>query len=160
MTTIVTLTASIVAAVAAVVGMTITVWNTAPVSAWRHRRLREGRERRERRKQEQWIESMKTNPVLLELEARFDELVAARDAGEASSDLRQLWAKAFDLTVATPVPQPLGFGGLLILNREDALSVSRGTASVLQWRHFDPLRPAIVMASTVGLSYSPATIIK
>ena len=160
MTTIVTLTASIVAAVAAVVGMTITVWNTAPVSAWRHRRLKAGLARRERQKQDQWIESMKTNPVLLELEKRFDELVAARDAREVSSDLRQLWARAFDLTEAMPVPQPLGFGDLVISNQESALSVRKGTASVLQWRHLDPLRPAIVMASTVRLSYSPATIIK
>ena len=160
MTTLLTLSASIVAALASVVVMTITVWNTTPLKMWRHRRFARKQEREKRKHQEQWIKSMRTNPVLLELESRFDELVAAREARDASPDLRRLWVKAFDLTKQTPVDQPLGFGDLVILNREEALIVGSGGVSILQRRHLDLLRPPVVMASTLGASASPATVIK
>ncbi len=160
MTTILTLSASIVAALASVVVMTITVWNTTPLKVWRHRRFARKQEREKHKHQEQWIKSMRTNPVLLELESRFDELVAAREARDASPDLRRLWAKAFDLTKQTPVDQPLGFGDLVILNRGEALIVGSGGVSILQWRHLDFLRPPVVMGSTLRASASPATVIK
>lgn len=160
MTTILTLVASVVAAVAAVVVMTITVWNTVPMAAWRHRRFVSGQERDKRQQQECWIEGMKTNSVLLELESRFEELVVAQEVREASPDLRRLWANAFDLTANTPVEQPLGFGDLVILNRESALIVGNGEASILQWRHLDLLSRPVVMPSTLRVADRPATIIK
>lgn len=160
MTTVLTLVASVVAAVAAVVVMTITVWNTTTMAGWRQRRFIKSQEREKRRREEQWIEKMKTNPVLLELEARFEELVAAQEARGGSPELRRLWVDAFDLTKSTPVAQPLGFGDLVILNRHNALIVRNGKASILQWRHFDLLRFATVPVSTLEASYRPVTIIK
>ena len=140
--------------------MTITVWNTTTMVGWRQRRFIKSQEREKRRRREDWIESMRTNPVLLELEARFEELVAAQEARDASPELRQLWASAFALTANTPVPQPLGFGDLVILNREDALIVRKGESSVLRRRELDLHNFAIVTTSTLRASYSPTTIIK
>ncbi|MCY3647198.1 MAG: hypothetical protein OXH07_09510 [Chloroflexi bacterium] len=160
MTTILTLVASIVAAVAAVVVTTITVWNTTTMAGWRLRRFAKRQDRHRQEQKEQWIQGMGTNPVLRELESRFDELVAAQEAREASPSLRKLWAAAFDLTSRTPVEQPLGFGSLVILNRDNALMVRSGGTSLLYWRHLDFHRRAVVMTSTLRAADRPATIIK
>lgn len=103
---------------------------------------------------------MKTHPVLLELEARFEELVKAQRVRDASPELRRLWANAYALTANAPVAQPLGFGDLVVLNREDALLVRSGRNLVLQSRHLDLHRRPVVMAPTIEASYDPVTIIK
>lgn len=131
---------TILGSVAAIIVAAIAIWNTAPVSRQRVRMQRVIQERRERRQLAHEVASFASEPVLIEIEDRFDELVTAFESKQIPDDLIALWAHTFRLTGESPVGRPFRYGTLVVHRDRNAMTVQRGSDSITGQEWFDPYR--------------------
>ncbi|MDE2893749.1 MAG: hypothetical protein OXN86_14745 [Chloroflexota bacterium] len=131
----------VLGSVGATIVALITIWNTAPVSRQRFRLQRAVRARRERNEVANQIDLFATEPALIELEARFDELADAYEAKQIPHDLGVLWAQVFRLAGKSPVGRPFRYGALEVHQEMIAMTVRNGSQSITgrEWLEVYPI---------------------
>lgn len=87
------------------------------------------------------IDLFATEPALIELEARFDELADAYEAKQIPHDLGVLWAQVFRLAGKSPAGRPFRYGALEVHQEMIAMTVRNGSRSITgrEWLEVYPI---------------------
>ncbi len=151
---------TILGSIAAIVVAVITIWNTNTASRQRQRIQRAFEERRARRRLEQQVEHFRTQPALVQLEQRFDELHAAYTARSVPHDLAQLWSRVFVLSRESPLGTPFKYGALELHRNAGAMTVRKGPSSITGSDRLGPFRIPLAPQSAVKPGPEPIPVIK
>ena len=151
---------TILASIAAIIVCVIAVWNTNTASRQRQRIQQALEARRARRRSEQQVEHYRTQPALVELEQRFDELHSAYSARSVPYDLAQLWSRVFVLSRESPLGTPFRYGALELHRNAGAMTVRKGPASITGSDRLDPFRSPLAPQSAVKPGSAPIPVIK
>ena len=146
--------------IAAIVVAVITIWNTNTVSRQRQRVQHAFEACQARRRLEQSVERYRTQPVLVELEQRFDELHAAYSARSVPHDLAQLWLRVFVLSRESPLGTPFRYGALELHRNTGTMTVRKGPATITGSNRLDPFRIPLAPQSAVKPGSAPIPVIK
>ena len=151
---------TILASIAAIIVCVIVVWNTEAAGRGR-RTIRSRFQRwRECRSHQLEVERFRTEPALLELERRFDDLLEAREAKHIPPDLAALWAALFALARTSPVGTPFQYGSLQLHQNQAAMTIRRGADLITGSDRLDPLRIPAPPRSAVDTGTAPIAVIK
>ena len=150
----------ILASIAAIIVCVIAVWNTEPSARGRRAILSRFRCWRERRRLQQDIERFRAEPVLVELERRYDDLLEAREAKHVPPDLIVLWSALSALARTSPVGTPFQYGSLELHQNQGAMTIRRGSESITAADRLDPLRIPPPPRSAVNTRAEPIAVIK
>ncbi|MCY4618408.1 MAG: hypothetical protein OXD50_07635 [Chloroflexi bacterium] len=150
----------ILASLGAIVVALITMWNTVPIGRQRLRFQRAIRARRVGKELAKRTDRFASEPVLVEFEDRFDELIEAYEAKQLPHDLRVLWAQLFRLADESPVGRPFRYGALEVHRDMNAMTVRKGSASITgrDWLQVYPI--PVSPPSAVNPPSAPIPVIK
>ena len=116
--------------VAAIIVAVIMIRSTAPVSRQRLRAQRGVRVRQELGELAQRVGRFRSEPALVEFEARYDELAGAYQTKETPFDLGALWVQVFRVVGETPLGTPFRFGALEVHRDMNAMTVRKGSRTI------------------------------